>query len=127
MAYPFGPVCLPTRLSYTHIYFFSPCPELTLYSFDVVMPLMTVKIRHWREINDRIPCPIAFADEELQSHYQDGEGWNEQAVFWESLDGIVHRDGWTSHENYDQAFEIFAKLRKQGLELLDGTERDVFE
>ncbi|RMZ82324.1 hypothetical protein DV738_g1742, partial [Chaetothyriales sp. CBS 135597] len=60
---------------------------------------------HWDEINSRIPCPISFTDEELETHYRDGEGWNEQAEFWDSLEGLVHRDGWTSNETYNQALQ----------------------
>ncbi|KAF1961603.1 hypothetical protein CC80DRAFT_400961 [Byssothecium circinans] len=83
--------------------------------------------RHWNEINTEIPCPIEFSDEEIASHLQDGEGWNETADFWDSLQGFVHRDGWTSNENYEQALEMFAELREQGLQSLSGEERTEFE
>jgi hypothetical protein len=39
----------------------------------------------------------------------------------------VHRDGWTSNENYEAALEMFAQLREQGLQNLTGDERSVFE
>ncbi|KAG4434115.1 hypothetical protein IFR05_010395 [Cadophora sp. M221] len=83
--------------------------------------------RHWNEINTEIPCPIEFTDEEIEAHLRDGEGWNENADFWDSLQGFVHRDGWTSNENYEQALEIFAQLREQGLQSLSGEERSAFE
>ncbi|KAH8719343.1 kinase-like domain-containing protein [Phaeosphaeriaceae sp. PMI808] len=83
--------------------------------------------RHWNEINTEIPCPIEFTDEDIKAHLLDGEGWNENADFWDSLQGFVHRDGWTSNENYGQALEVFAQLREQGLQSLSGEERSAFE
>jgi len=63
----------------------------------------------------------------MQAHVREGEGWNAAADFWDSLQGLVHRDGWTSNENYEQAFELFAQLREQGLRNLGGEEREQFE
>jgi hypothetical protein len=39
----------------------------------------------------------------------------------------VHRDGWTSNENYEQAVELFAQLREDGLKDMRGEERVAFE
>ncbi|MCJ1357536.1 MAG: Phosphotransferase enzyme [Icmadophila ericetorum] len=83
--------------------------------------------RHWDELGFNTPCPIHFTEEELQAHYTDGEGWNERADFWDSLAGLVSRDGWTSNETYDQALEMFAELREEGLKKLTGKERVDFE
>ncbi|KAH3976280.1 hypothetical protein HBH52_118710 [Parastagonospora nodorum] len=83
--------------------------------------------RHWNEINTEIPCPIEFTEEEIKSHLLDGEGWNQNADFWDSLEGFVHRDGWTSNENYEQALGLFAQLREQGLQSLSGEEKSAFE
>ncbi|KAH6638995.1 kinase-like domain-containing protein [Boeremia exigua] len=83
--------------------------------------------RHWNEINSEIPCPIGFTDEELEAHLRDGEGWNSTADFWDSVQGFVQRDGWTSNEDYEQALEIFAQIRDQGLESLSGKELVAFE
>ena len=74
-----------------------------------------------------MPCPIHFTAEEIKEHTRDGEGWNDNADFWDSLDGYVHRDGWTSNENYGEALEMFQQLRKTGLETLAGEERLAFE
>lgn len=82
---------------------------------------------HWDEINSQTPCPISFTDEELEAHHRDGEGWNERAEFWDSLESLVHRDGWTSNENYNQALEIFTQLREAGLKNLTGEELREFE
>lgn len=90
-------------------------------------PLIYESYSHWYEINTEIPCPIEFTDEEIKAHIRDGEGWNENADFWDSLQGFVHRDGWTSNENYEQALEMFAQLREQGLQSLSGEERSAFE
>lgn len=31
--------------------------------------------------------------------------------FWDALSGILSRDGWTSHETYDQAVSIYARVQ----------------
>ncbi|TVY81629.1 Altered inheritance of mitochondria protein, partial [Lachnellula suecica] len=83
--------------------------------------------RDWDELDFDDPCPIHFTEEELQAHYRDAEGWNERADFWDSLAGFVSRDGWTSNATYDQALEMFAQLREEGLKTLTGKERVDFE
>ncbi|KAH7406540.1 kinase-like domain-containing protein [Phaeosphaeria sp. MPI-PUGE-AT-0046c] len=83
--------------------------------------------RHWNELNTEVPCPIQFTEEDIKAHLLDGESWNENADFWDSLQGFVHRDGWTSNEKYEQALEMFAQLREQGLQSLSGEELSAFE
>ena len=83
--------------------------------------------RHWDEFGFDTPCPIHFMEENLQAHYRDGEGWNDRADFWDSVAGLVSRDGWTSKETYDQVLELFAELRQEGLKNLTGQERVTFE
>lgn len=83
--------------------------------------------RSWDEICPNNQCPISFTDEELQKHLHDGEGWNEQADFWDRLEGFVARDGWTSNENFDAARQMFADLREEGLNLLEGDDREQLE
>lgn len=73
------------------------------------------------------PCPFSFSEEEISAHMRDGEGWNETADFWDSLASLVDRDGWTSNEDFENAFELFAQLRDEGLKVLTGTERTEFE
>jgi len=63
----------------------------------------------------------------IKAHLVDGEGWNEAADFWDSLQGFVHRDGWTSNENYEEALEMFAQFREQGLQCLSGKKQAEFE
>jgi len=63
----------------------------------------------------------------MRAHYEDADGWNENADFWDSLQGLVHRDGWTSNESYEQALDIFVQLREQGLQNLTGEELLEFE
>lgn len=58
---------------------------------------------------------------------RDGEGWNEQADFWDGLEGFVARDGWTSNETYEEALETFAGLREERLKQMTGEERSDFE
>jgi hypothetical protein len=70
---------------------------------------------------------IHFTAEELEAHDAESEGWNERTDFWDSLAGLVSRDGWTGNETYDQALEMFAELREEGLKSLIGEERATFE
>lgn len=94
----------------------------------LIRKLLICKIcRHWDELGCNIACPIHFTEEELQAHYKDGEGWNERADFWDSIAGFVSRDGWTANETHDQALDMFAELREEGLKNLDGKEREDFE
>jgi hypothetical protein len=58
---------------------------------------------------------------------RDGEGWNEEADFWDSIEGLVSRDGWTSNKSYKEALEMFSKLREEGLKQMTGEEREHFE
>lgn len=96
--------------------------------FDHLRTLLTCKIyRDWNEMGFDTPCPIHFTKEDLEAHYKDGEGWNERAEFWDSIAGFVSREGWTSNETYDQALEMFAELRDEGLQNLTGKERVEFE
>lgn len=55
------------------------------------------------------------------------ERWNETADFRDSLQGFVHRDGWTSIGGYERALEMFSQSREQGLQSLTGVERSDFE
>ena len=58
--------------------------------------------RHWNEFNNTgEPCPFTFAPEEIKTHIRDGDGWNENADFWASLEGFVRSDGWISNENFE--------------------------
>jgi hypothetical protein len=96
------------------------------------MPISTIRGQYrslthkshsqWQEINTKIPCPIDFTDEEINAQLLDDEGWNENADLFDSLDGFVHRDGWTSNADCERAFEMFAQLRKQALQSLSGEE-----
>ncbi|KAI9051775.1 hypothetical protein LZ554_004042 [Drepanopeziza brunnea f. sp. 'monogermtubi'] len=83
--------------------------------------------RDWAELGFDVPCPIHFTEEELQANYAEGEGWNERADFWDSMRGIVDRDGWTTNEMYDEALEMFIELREVGLNELTGEERAEFD
>ncbi|PYH64433.1 phosphotransferase family protein [Aspergillus vadensis CBS 113365] len=56
-------------------------------------------------------CPITFTPSEIHQHHQDSEGWNEVQDFWDAMSGILSRDGWTSHETYDQAVSIYSPLQ----------------
>ncbi|KAJ8097678.1 kinase-like domain-containing protein [Lipomyces tetrasporus] len=83
--------------------------------------------RHWKELAIEGSCPIHFTEDELESHLQDAEGWNEVQDFFDSINGLVKRDGWTHHETFGDALEFFSSLRKVGLKDMKGKEREKFE
>ncbi|KAI1427543.1 kinase-like domain-containing protein [Xylaria sp. FL1777] len=83
--------------------------------------------RNWDEICPGRPCPIEFTKAEIETHFRETDGWNENADFWASISSFVQRDGWTSRETYDDAVELFAQLREEGLRQLEGEERAKFE
>ncbi|KAI1821833.1 kinase-like domain-containing protein [Xylaria intraflava] len=83
--------------------------------------------RNWDHICPGQPCPIEFTQAEIDTHFREGDGWNESADFWDSVSHLVERDGWTSLETYDDAMELFAQLREEGLRQFEGPERAKFE
>ncbi|KAI2606604.1 kinase-like domain-containing protein [Hypoxylon sp. NC1633] len=83
--------------------------------------------RNWAGICPDQPCPIVFTKQEIEAHHRESDGWNENADFWASVSSLVQRDGWTSNENYERAVALFAQLREEGLQHLDGEDRDEFE
>ncbi|TVY94253.1 Altered inheritance of mitochondria protein, mitochondrial [Lachnellula willkommii] len=83
--------------------------------------------RYWDELGFNIPCPIHFTEDELRSHLDDAEGWNEVQDFWDSVAGIVERDGWTPCDKYEDAVVLFSELRQTGLEVMIGQDRNRFE
>lgn len=86
-----------------------------------------VYLRNWKELGVEGDCPIHFTEEELKNHLKDGEGWNEVQDFFNHIDGVVKRDGWTSNETYTDALECFSNLRKAGIQNMAGKEREEFE
>ncbi|RMZ82272.1 hypothetical protein DV738_g1897, partial [Chaetothyriales sp. CBS 135597] len=83
--------------------------------------------RYWQEFGLARDCPIHLTEDEVKKHLQDAEGWNEVQDFFDSIEGLVQRDGWTHNETFSQALEFFATLRKVGLKEMTGKERDQFE
>ena len=78
-------------------------------------------------MNIEAPCPFHFTKEELQFHAKDGEGWNETQDFWDSVAGVVSRDGWTAHSTYAEAVKYFWELRQNGLGNMTDEEREAIE
>ncbi|EAW11438.1 phosphotransferase family protein [Aspergillus clavatus NRRL 1] len=83
--------------------------------------------RYWHELGIQGDCPYHFTQAELHNHSFDANGWNEVQDFFDSIEGLVKRDGWTSLETFDAAFGFFSELRKRGLGHLKGDERDIFK
>lgn len=84
-------------------------------------------LRCWRELGIQGDCPYNFTDDELKSHSVDAEGWNEVQDFFDGIEDLVKRDGWTHPETFDAALEFFSDLRRRGLKRMKGEERDHFE
>jgi hypothetical protein len=89
--------------------------------------LTVCSLRHWRALGIQGDCPIHFTDDELKSRLIDSEGWNEVQDFFDSIDSLVKRDGWTHNETFDAALAFFTDLRKMGLQHMKGEEREKFE
>ncbi|OJJ51154.1 hypothetical protein ASPZODRAFT_327067 [Penicilliopsis zonata CBS 506.65] len=83
--------------------------------------------RYWDELGIQGDCPYHFTQKELDSHLVDAEGWNDVADFFDSIEDLVKRDGWTHPDTYEAALKFFSELRKQGLERMKGEERRSFE
>ncbi|KAE8146569.1 kinase-like domain-containing protein [Aspergillus avenaceus] len=83
--------------------------------------------RHWNELGISSDCPIHFTEEDIKQHLEDAEGWNEVQDFFNGIEDLVKRDGWTHHETYGEAVEFFSSLRKVGLQKMKGEEREKFE
>ena len=86
-----------------------------------------ILFRYWKELGIQGKCPYHFTQDELIRHSRDSEGWNDVQDFFESIEDLVKRDGWTHPETFDAALRFFSDLRKGGLEHLKGEERDNFE
>ncbi|CZT06814.1 related to FMP29 Found in Mitochondrial Proteome [Rhynchosporium graminicola] len=86
-----------------------------------------IKRRYWDEMRHDAACPIHFTEEDLQNHMRDAEGFNEQADFWDRMEGFIARDGWVSNERYEEALDLFANLQEEHLKQLTGEERSDFE
>jgi hypothetical protein len=85
------------------------------------------RYRYWHELGFNVDCPIHFSQDELREHADDGDGWNEVQDFWRAVEGIVARDGWSSHSMHSEAMALFSELREIGLKNMIGKERRDFE
>ncbi|KAJ6121362.1 hypothetical protein N7512_003827 [Penicillium capsulatum] len=97
---------------------------------DDVVPFREALInveKHWKELGVPGQCPYHFSQDELVRHSLDAEGWNEVQDFFDSIEDLVKRDGWTHSETFDVALRFFSDLRKEGLEHLKGEDRENFE
>jgi hypothetical protein len=72
-------------------------------------------------------CPIHFTEADLKSHWQDAEGWNEVQDFFDSINDLVKRDGWTRNETFADALAFFSNMRRVGLRDMKGKEMERFE
>ncbi|PYI29456.1 kinase-like protein [Aspergillus indologenus CBS 114.80] len=83
--------------------------------------------RHWPALGIQGECPYHFTPEEIHDHSVDAEGWNEVQDFFDSIEGLVKRDGWTSPDTFDAAFNFFSELRERGLSHMKGEEKRAFD
>ncbi|KAJ5353503.1 hypothetical protein N7541_006067 [Penicillium brevicompactum] len=66
--------------------------------------------RYWQELGIEGECPYHFTYDELHCHSIDSEGWNEVQDFFQSIDSLVKRDGWTNPDTFDAALKFFSEL-----------------
>ncbi|KAI2790279.1 hypothetical protein POX_d05788 [Penicillium oxalicum] len=83
--------------------------------------------KHWQAMGFQGKCPYYFTEKELKRHAVDAEGWNEVEDFFDRIEDLVKRDGWTYPETFGAAFDFFCDLRKLGLERMKGRERENFD
>ena len=82
--------------------------------------------RYWKELGFDGECPIHFSEDELRSHLEDIGGWNDVQDFFDLIQDLVKRDGWTHNETYDAALDLFSELRQEALQNLKGKRREEF-
>jgi hypothetical protein len=63
----------------------------------------------------------------VRPHLKDAEEWNEVQDFWDFVAGIVTRDRWTACDKYNDAVTLFSELRKTGLGVMVGKDRERFD
>ncbi|OJJ65712.1 hypothetical protein ASPBRDRAFT_139524 [Aspergillus brasiliensis CBS 101740] len=83
--------------------------------------------RYWKELGRQGECPIHFTKDDLDKHLQEAEGWNEVQDFFDRIEGLVKRDGWTHNETFHEAVKFFSDLRNAGLQNVRGEERKILE
>ncbi|KAI9376025.1 kinase-like domain-containing protein [Aspergillus egyptiacus] len=82
----------------------------------------------WQDLGTTGNCPYHFTEEELKNHLADADGWNEVQDFFDSIEDLVQRDGWTHHETFEQARRFFEELREVGLKRMKcKKEREIFD
>lgn len=100
---------------------------LTQYHLPFFGRYLIAYLRHWQELGIQGECPYHFTQDELHSHSADAEGWNEVQDFFNSIEGLVKRDGWTYPDTFDSAFNFFSELRERGLKNMTGEEKRAFD
>ncbi|KAL1600494.1 hypothetical protein SLS60_006880 [Paraconiothyrium brasiliense] len=78
-------------------------------------------IRHWHDMRPDMPCPISFADAELEEHHPYVEAWNLTADLYETFETMLgmHRDGWVEEWKYEVAVEFLKEMSIEKLDLGD--------
>lgn len=83
--------------------------------------------RYWHNLGLDFPCPIAFKEDEIRTHPEQGEKWNEEQDFWDGVAPIVDVTGWTLNRQYaDGFFFFFSQSQKRKLKSLKGNVREEF-
>lgn len=90
-------------------------------SVDGPMPLRELLIqtyRKWEHIIAKrglaVACPLRFTEEEIRVSREEAEAWAEPFTQFSRLrDSILGKDGWVSHEDYDEAQEQFKNQKDE--------------
>jgi hypothetical protein len=99
------------------------------YAHSCALPnqyLIVPLSRYWKELDIDGECPIHFSEDELKSHLEDIGGWNDVQDFFDLVENLVQRDGWTHNETYDAALNLFSELRQEALQNLKGKMREEY-
>lgn len=63
-----------------------------------------------KEKSLNMPCPLSFTEEEIKKKRQQAQEWANVYSEFESLRaGIAGKDGWVSHDEYEEAMRLFKK------------------
>lgn len=82
-------------------------------------------IKLWDEIAPGTACPIRFTDAEVEKHCEGSEEHNSTNEFWAKLP--IGRGGYCRHFEYQEMWEMFDKVRRDGLRDLKGEQREAIE
>ncbi len=86
--------------------------------------------RYWDNIctaDASASCPFHFSTDEIELHNEDTKAYEKMHEVFEARGGIMRRDGWTSHETYNEAVGLYARLSNKKLGEIANRDGEHFE